>query len=222
VSDRLTDRFAPFLMLLAGVAAAPPRDEDDLQRLRERLLEALHPDPADEQDPAAARRIRLARPLLVYGADGIVIGAGGALGRHWRRLEQELFRTSRGGDDFFDRLEHDPEYAEPALQELALALLVLGFRGRLAADPEGLADLRTRIAARLEAGDSSDRRLSPQAYDAIVATSTPDLPVVGWIRLVALSLGGILIIAVLGNAISACTIKDLEKQVEKALTNESP
>ncbi len=144
------------------------------------------------------------------------------MGRHWRRLEQELFRTSRGGDDFFDRLEHDPEYAEPALQELALALLVLGFRGRLAADPEGLADLRTRIAARLEAGDSSDRRLSPQAYDAIVATSTPDLPVVGWIRLVALSLGGILIIAVLGNAISACTIKDLEKQVEKALTNESP
>jgi type IV/VI secretion system ImpK/VasF family protein len=222
MTDRLVDRFSSFLLLLAGCCAAPPRDEHDLVQLRERLVRSL--DDAVEEaaehaggDPQMPRLVRLARPLLLYGADGIVCAASGALAGRWHRLEQEFMKSARGGDDFFDRLEHDREYADPQLQELALSLLVLGFRGRYATDPDRLEEVRETLASRIDGGAKPERRLAARAYESVVATAPPELPVVRWIRFATLSIGGLLLLAVIGNAISACTLRDPQTKVEDEL-----
>jgi len=219
MSDRLVDRCSPFLLLLAGCCAAPPRDESDLASLRERLLRTLDDACEGTADPQAARLVRLAKPLLIYGADAIVIAASGALAGRWRRLEQEFMRSARGGDDFFDRLEGDREYEDPQVREVALSLLVLGFQGRLAGRPEMLEALRERLAAGLDGGEAAERRLAPKAYASVVDTPMPELPVVRWIRFATLSIGGLLIVAVLGNAISACTVRRLQHEVDRELAD---
>jgi type VI protein secretion system component VasF len=125
------ERCAPLLLMLASFRASPPPDPEGVSAFRDRLLARLDGILDDAAaDSRAHEPMHLLRPVLIYGIDGVVVATLGDRSPEWSRLEFDLIGTTEGGDRFFDLLENSTEHRDPAIREVFLALIQLGFRGR--------------------------------------------------------------------------------------------
>lgn len=179
------ERCSPLLLMLASFRAAPDEDPERLAgfrgRLEERLDEIMKAAATDSRVHESMRRLL---PVLVYGIDGAVVAALEDRADAWPKLEYIRLGTTEGGDRFFDLLENSREHQDPAIREVFLAFLQLGFRGRYAGRPERLAEHRERLAQATGHASGPPARFSPEAYERITACTPPDIAPVRSLRLV--------------------------------------
>jgi len=178
------ERCAPLLLMLASFRAAPPSDAEGIAEFRERLaarLDGILKDAA--ADSRAHEPMHRLRPVLIYGIDGVVVAALDDRAGAWNRLEYDLIGTTERGDRFFDLLENSREHRDPAIREVFLALMQLGFRGRYASRSERLAEHRERLVG--DTGHEPGRagRFTPDAYERIHECEPPDIAPVRTARL---------------------------------------
>lgn len=147
---RAADDFVARVLL---VVEAGPEAPADAAQLRARLLG----DWAAVEDTSVARRLEAqelddARFALVVWADEMLLKAAWPGRDAWSHdlLQMQLYRTNRGGDEFYERLARlRPDQSEARL--VFFVCLVLGFEGQLVGD------------------DAARRALVQQHYDMLRA-----------------------------------------------------
>jgi type VI secretion system protein ImpK len=162
------------------VAESPAEQSVDPSQLRAQLLDQLS---AIGSHPVAvsleAQEFDDARFALVAWADEIVQASHWPGRDQWGQdlLQQQLFRTNRGGDEFYERLGRlRPD--QNAARHIYFLCLVLGFEGQLVGED---AQLRALIQQQYDflraAGQAKDllsmEVLSPEAYQVEVHLEPP-------------------------------------------------
>lgn len=130
---RAADDFVARVLLVVEAGADAPADAS---QLRARLLG----DWAAVEDTPVARRLEAqelddARFALVVWADEMLLKAAWPGRDAWSHdlLQMQLYRTNRGGDEFYERLARlRPDQGEARL--VFFVCLVLGFEGQLVGD----------------------------------------------------------------------------------------
>ena len=208
------ERCSAIMLMLAAFRASPTADPESLSEFRARLLARL--EAALDTTGAPARTCdamhRLRNPLI-YGIDGVVVGATPECTEAWPRLELELLGTMEGGDRFFDLLETSKEHRTPEIGEVFLALLQLGFRGRYAGDDAQLAKLREQLGESTGHGNGPSDRFTEEAYERVRIGDPPVLPPVRLLRTVAIALAGVLLVVLAKDAMNAALLDQLIETV---------
>lgn len=151
---------------------APPERRPDAAGLRGRLLgqlESFVRHPAAQAAPPVD--LEEARFALVAWADEMILRTDWPGCEEWLRepLQLQLFRTNRGGDEFFERLTRLRAEQTDA-REVFFLCLVFGFEGQYAdRDSERRALLGQQYEMLRVAGRAADvstvSPLTPAAYD---------------------------------------------------------
>jgi type VI secretion system protein ImpK len=196
---RAADDFVARVLLVGESAGDPPVDAS---QLRAKLLGDL----AAVERSAAAQQLEPqelddARFALVVWADEMLLKASWAGRDAWSHdlLQMQLYRTNRGGDEFYERLARlRPDQGEARL--VYFLCLVLGFEGQLVGDEAARRALIQQHYDMLRAaGMARDlittERLTPGAYDLDVRLERPSAGgarriVLGW-SLVAVAVFGL-------------------------------
>jgi len=173
---RAADDFVARVLLVAESAAAPI----EASQLRAKLLGDL----AEVEKSAVAERLDAqelddARFALVVWADEMLLKSGWPGRDAWSRdlLQMQLYRTNRGGDEFYERLARlHPDQSEARL--VYFLCLALGFEGQLVGDEGARRALVQQHYDMLRAaGMARDLfttdRLTPEAYSLEVHLESP-------------------------------------------------
>jgi type IV/VI secretion system ImpK/VasF family protein len=160
-----------FALAVQALGSAPGASLPEPAALRSSLLALL--DPFGRAARAAglpAPQLEEARFALVVWADEVIQKADWPGRESWLRepLQQRLYRTNRGGNEFYERLARLPP-AAIAVREVYWLVLALGFEGEYRDRPgERLALLSQQYellrAARRLPEVARERQLSPAAY----------------------------------------------------------
>ena len=174
---RAADDFIARVLL---TTEAPPDQVIDPSQLRAKLLGDLG---AFEKSPSAqsleAQELDDARFALVAWADEMLLKADWSGRDAWAQelLQMQLYRTNRGGDEFFERLARlRPDQSGGRL--VYFLCLAFGFEGQLVGDDAALRALAAQHLDMLRAsGVARDlfttERLSPEAYELEVHLEAP-------------------------------------------------
>lgn len=190
-----------FIARVLLVAESPAESGFDPSRLRAQLLEDLA---ALDRHPAAqrldAQEIEHARFALAVWADEQLLESSWSGRESWghEMLQMQLFRTNRGGDEFYERLSRlRPGESEARL--IYFLCLVFGFEGQLVGDEAARRALIQQHfdmlrAAGLARDVVTSERLSPEAYSLEVHLEPPSSGAVrrivfGWTALAATVFG---------------------------------
>ncbi len=208
------ERCAPLLLMLASFRASPPPDPEGVSAFRDRLLARLDGILKDAAaDSRAHEPMHRLRSVLIYGIDGVVVATLGDRSPEWSRLEFDLIGTTEGGDRFFDLLENSTEHRDPAIREVFLALIQLGFRGRYAGRDERLAEHRERLVEGTGHGPGRAGRFTPDAYERIHECEPPEIAPVRTARLL---IAGIAVLSAIVIGQYVLTTGALEQVTEAA------
>jgi type IV/VI secretion system ImpK/VasF family protein len=129
--DSLSDVCCPWFALLATLSSEFRNDDqrrpaEDIRRELQSELWRIERDVQQLDQNLRIAFTQRAKYILVVSADGVlrdVYGPG------WKLLESELFESSVGGDEFFNRLR-DPGHSDPEMQELFYFAMATGFCGK--------------------------------------------------------------------------------------------
>lgn len=191
---RAADDFIARVLL---VAESPAESGFDASRLRAQLLADLA---ALDRHPSAqhldAQELDHARFALAVWADEQLLESSWSGREAWghEMLQMQLFRTNRGGDEFYERLSR-LRPGENQARLVYFLCLVFGFEGQLVGDEASRRALIHQHFDMLRAAGvardlvTSDR-LSPEAYELEVHLEPPSSGaarriLVGWTLLAA-------------------------------------
>lgn len=144
-----------------------PSPHDLRSQLRSRIDQISSHPSARHIDPTELEQARFA---LAAWADEVVLSSDWSYRDEWPKalLQNDLFGTNRGGDEFYDRLQAlTPDRVQA--REVFFLCLVHGFQGRLAGDDAARYELVRELYESLRvaglAKDASDERyLTRAAY----------------------------------------------------------
>lgn len=163
-----------FIEVLAYAKLFLRKPNEDYPSFRQRVEELLRKSRVNAEraghDPADYEQALFA---VVVFIDECVLTSGWAEATQWRRetLQKQRFGTSRGGVEFFERLDRLPA-ANKAVREVFYFCLMLGFQGQQVyrEDRTGLEVLKQQTLALLvedsgrTTGAEGEPPLFPQAY----------------------------------------------------------
>jgi type VI protein secretion system component VasF len=212
-SDRTSsplERCSALMLMLASFRASPTETPEALADFRKRLLTCLEETLDTTGAPAGiCDSLHRLREPLIYGVDGVVVGAIPDSAEAWPRLEMELLGTMDGGDRFFDLLETSNQFRRPETGEVLLALLQLGFRGRYADDEARLKQLREQLVESTGHSTGHHDRFTTEAYERIQVGSSPQHVPVRLLRILALAIAGVLLVVLAEDAMNASIVNQL-------------
>ena len=193
---RLAGDFIAYVQLLAQ---APAEAMPAAAAARSQLLALLEPvSKGGASDGVASDEVEEARFALVVWADESLLRREWAGRSEWqqRTLQLELYRTARGGNEFFERLARlRPE--QNSAREIYLLALVLGFEGQYAgAQAERQALIQLQFETLRSAGHARDSMVetpvTPSAYELDISLpSSAGWGVLGWLGVGVVGLGAI-------------------------------
>lgn len=153
--------------------------------VRLKLMPYLQPPPAVSPggSPPAGPQAQQTRYLMAVFADDVFLNLRWAGQEAWQQspLEEELFGTTDGGTEVFQRIQQILTYPDPndlPLATMYLTALGLGFEGSYRGQPDGEADLaqiRAQLWTLVSAGDPDlvGGQLFPEAYRHTLDSMTP-------------------------------------------------
>lgn len=161
-----------FVASVALFDSSPEEQRPEAAVLRSRwlgLLDAALRHPAAQEVPA--EELEHARFALVAWADEVALRSDWPGRDEWSHdpLQLQLFRTNRGGDEFFERLARvRPDQSDA--REVFLLCLALGFEGQYAGrEPERRQLMQQQLEMLRAAGRATDLAslspLAPGAYE---------------------------------------------------------
>jgi type VI secretion system protein ImpK len=169
-----------FLATVLLVAERPVESPIDASQLRAQLLDQLN---AITSHPVAtgldSQELDDARFALVAWADETLLASHWAGREQWSQelLQVQIFRTNRGGDEFYQRLARlRPD--QSAARQIYFLCLALGFEGQLVGED---GDRRTLIQQQYDllraAGHAKDplsvESIAPEAYQLEIHLEPP-------------------------------------------------
>jgi type VI secretion system protein ImpK len=128
------------------------------------LLLGRSEEKAVKTSPALARDFELAKRALVYWIDEILITSSWSHAQEWTNhiLEFSLYRESAAAVRFYEKaVEAEKRDSTDPLETFFLCVL-LGFRGDLAADEEGIRRWASRIHERVTEGTNHPEQYLPE------------------------------------------------------------
>jgi type VI secretion system protein ImpK len=180
------DYFATVLL----VAEAPEGESVEPAALRSHLVRQLdHLSAQPEAQALEATELDDIRFALVVWADEALMLSNWPGRNDWAQelLQLQMFRTNRGGDEFYDRLNRlRPEHNAARL--IYFLCMTFGFRGQLMGhDPEHRALVQQHYDMLRASGHAKDLisrgQLTPEAYQLEVQLEAPSSGGVGRILL---------------------------------------
>jgi type IV/VI secretion system ImpK/VasF family protein len=191
---RLAGDFVTYVQVLQVTPGSSFPAPDALRRQLLTLLEPVSKAAGD----VPPEEIEEARFALVAWADEVVLRADWPGRDQWaaERLQMQLYRTTRGGNEFFEHLARlRPD--QLAAREIYFLALALGFEGQYAGQEPARQALLAHQAEILRAAGrvldvNQARPVTPPAYELEI-----DLPprggagVLGWLLLMILGAGAV-------------------------------
>jgi type VI secretion system protein ImpK len=188
-----------YITLVQLIQQAPPNALPDAGSLRTQLLGLLDQiSTGGHETDASQEELDEARFALTVWADEVILRSQWPGREQWQHesLQQQLFRTSRGGNEFYEHLAKlRPEHS--SAREIYFLVLSLGFEGQYALQPDQRTAVIThqfetlRAAGRaLEATRESP--VTPSAYEVEI-----ELPrasgggVLSWLGMMLLGLAAV-------------------------------
>jgi type VI secretion system protein ImpK len=185
---RLAGDYIAFVQLLAQ---APADAMPEPQALRSRLLALLEPvSKGSAAEGIPTDEVEEARFALVAWADETLLRREWAGRAEWQRetLQLQIFRTARGGNEFYEHLARlRPE--QNAAREVYFLTLVLGFEGQYATSPADRQALiqhqfETLRAAGVVQDAMTETPVAPTAYELDISLPRAGgWGVLGWLGL---------------------------------------
>jgi type IV/VI secretion system ImpK/VasF family protein len=193
---RLAGDYLAYAQLLAQ---APPQSLPAADQIRRQLQALLEPvSKGGDNEGIAAEEIEEARFALVVFADEILLRRDWPGRVEWQRqpLQMHLYRTSRGGNEFFEHLARlRPE--QNSAREIYFLVLVFGFEGQYAgqeAERQALIahQFETLRAAGVALDAYRETPLTPPAYELEIGLpSRGGRGILAWLGVMVLGLAAI-------------------------------
>ena len=177
-----------YVTLVQLIRQAPADRLPPVGELREQLLELLDEFNRDATEIGIdEEEIRDARFALAVWADESALRAEWPGREEWHRelLQSRLYRTTRGGNEFYERLGRLDSEHHDAREVFVLAML-LGFEGQYAGQTTERSAIITQQIRSLRAGSrgldlSVDGPFMPSSYDLDI-----EIPTIGGLSLPAI------------------------------------
>ncbi|MFQ5505592.1 MAG: DotU family type IV/VI secretion system protein [Planctomycetota bacterium] len=187
--------------------------------VREKLLGMLRDMEVEaERDVKLEYLFKEARYPLVYFGDDVLLDVTPSSESDWgsELLEENVFRTRKGGEDFFERMQ---SVQDRDVLLVYFKCLCLGFKGKFAGKELLLREQKEKLFQRLHLKESGSSRFCPDAYSHTDDRDFRKLPAVQVARIAVLTAGYVVLALVVAIFLFNNSLSSLDDEALKVMSS---